>query len=173
MTRDPRQLAAYNLAWSDFGETELPGEKHNPKIVSYFKSVSLDVEDDDTSWCSAFINALFDRVGFERTDSARARSWQTWGEETHEPQAGDIVVLDSSVSPAHGHVGFLVWIGNNHIALLGGNQDDTVSLKTYPMSRVLTIRCKYLDHKYRPPMLSVKDEPQESGIVTFEESKVH
>ena len=44
-------------AMSFYGLKEVPGKEHNPKILEFFEDIGHEwVKDDETSWCSAFIN---------------------------------------------------------------------------------------------------------------------
>ena len=63
----------------------------NPRIVEYLSSTNLgprDRSNDETFWCSAFVNWCVEKSGFEGTDSAAAMSWLTWGQELKNPRRG-------------------------------------------------------------------------------------
>ncbi len=130
---------------------ELPGDADNPRIVEYLRSTNLDApssSQDETSWCSAFVNWCVERAGYEGTDSAWARSWLNWGKDAgSDPPIGAIVVLQRPPDPTSGHVGFLVEKPNlalpveqRVIGLLGGNQSDSVKVSSYPATRLLGYR---------------------------------
>lgn len=144
--RHPCMRTAYQFALAEFGVKQLDGEKDNPRVMEYLDTTFLSpVNNDDIHWCSAFVNWCFEEQREEGTRSPRARSWETWGNEVIDtPQKGDVVVLSRGSNPALGHVGFYDFSGEHLICLLGGNQNDQVSKHSYPTSRIITIRTRYL-----------------------------
>ena len=102
----------------------------------------------ETEWCAAFVNAVLEEVGKEGSATVSAfpltaRSFMTWGKEVKKPQSGDVVVFPRG-EPWQGHVGFYVKTamvdGVENYLILGGNQNNQVSLEYYPASKALTIR---------------------------------
>lgn len=91
-------------------------------------------------WCAYFVNAILEKQGLRGTDSGLARSYLKWGKATDNPKAGDIVVFQRGNSNWQGHVGFYIKETSTHILVLGGNQDNQVSYKYYPKSKVLGYR---------------------------------
>lgn len=73
-----------------------------------------------------------------------ARSFLDYGEKTTTPVQGDIVIFRRGNNGWQGHVGFFVSVkevnGIQMISVLGGNQDDMVTISNYPSSRVLGFR---------------------------------
>ena len=122
------------------GVIEIRGEEHNPRIIEYHQSTSLKATDDETAWCSSFVNWCVDMAGLKGTDSAAARSWLKWGKSIDEPKEGAIVVLKRGNKPWQGHVGFFVGIKDNHILMLGGNQGNEVNISSYSKDRLLDYR---------------------------------
>jgi len=131
------------------GVREIPGEGHNPHIVTYGTAVGLYVTTDEIPWCSNFINWLFMQLDMRRTASARARSWLEWGIPLSHPALGCVVILQrgggdqpgKDVIEAPGHVGLLVdRIEPDRVTLLGGNQGNRVCENTYLEDRVLDYR---------------------------------
>lgn len=135
-----------NFAWmlialAEEGIKEFPGNGDNPRIVEYLKSTNLSAPfnaNDETAWCSAFVNWCVERSGFEGTDSAWARSWLNWGKKINTPQRGCIVVFKRDVSS--GHVAFYIGETATQIKVLGGNQSNAVDITNYPKSRLLGYR---------------------------------
>lgn len=132
----------YAIAQSKIGEEEIPGREANAFIVECLESTTLDRRDamlDETPWCSAFVNWVMQQAGFKRTGSAWARSWLDWGREPEDPEFGKGVIVILSRGENSGHVGFLAdWdTDEGWVKLLGGNQGNSVSYATFPMSRVL------------------------------------
>lgn len=128
------------IALSELGEKEIPGELHNPRIVEYLKSTTLGKpynEKDETPWCSAFVNWCVEKSGFEGTDSAWARGWMNWGVAIAEPQRGCIAVFTRGNA---GHVAFFLELDGENIRVLGGNQQNSVSIAVYKADRLLGYR---------------------------------
>lgn len=78
-----------------------------------------------------------------------ARHWQAecplvpcLGAQTSEPKQGDIVVLwRGSRDAATGHVGFFSGFdAAGNVLILGGNQDNKVSVEAFERNRVLSFR---------------------------------
>lgn len=122
------------------GVEEISGKEHNPKIIEYHQTTSLKATDDETSWCSSFVNWCVEVSGFQGTKSAAARSWLNWGESLNEPREGCIIVFKRGNKPWQGHVGFYIGSQDNHILVLGGNQGNEVNISSYPKSRLLGYR---------------------------------
>jgi uncharacterized protein (TIGR02594 family) len=130
----------FAIAQAEVGEKEFPGNADNPRIVEYLSSTTLKApsrNNDETAWCSAFVNWCLERAGYEGTDSAWAKSWLQWGRPATVPAEGCIVVL---TRPDGGHVGFYVAETEQGIAVLGGNQNDQVCVSSYPKDRLLGMR---------------------------------
>ena len=126
-------------ARSYLGLAEVPGKTHNGKILGWWKLLGAVIRDDETPWCSAFVNWCMDRAGVKGTTSARARSWANWGVECP-PKLGCVVVMSRGSNPMQGHVGFLVSVHGNQVIVLGGNQGDRVCEATFPADRVIAYR---------------------------------
>ncbi len=148
----------FSIANNYIGVKEINGLMHNPLIVAMHKSVAAWVNDDETPWCSAFVNWVCWqlRPHIPMSNSLAARSWLRIGNpiplSAAEP-GFDVVILsrgplpqpDASTLSAPGHVGFYVGMSKTQgmIQVLGGNQNDQVSIADYPASRVLGVRRLY------------------------------
>lgn len=124
---------------------EIRGGKDHPRILEYHQATTLAANDDETSWCSSFVNWCFKQAGFETTGKANARSWLTWGEKLNTPRRGCVVVFwRESPDSWKGHVGFYVGQEGNDLLVLGGNQSDgnteSVNISRYSKSRLLGYR---------------------------------
>jgi uncharacterized protein (TIGR02594 family) len=140
---DSHEIPAwYVVANAELGTREIPGSEHNPRVVEYHSTTGLSADDDETPWCSSFVNWCIEQAGLKGTDSARARSWMDWGRAIDAPTPGCVVVLwRGSPNTRKGHVAFYVGPGSGAtIRLLGGNQGNAVSIKAYPKNRVLGYR---------------------------------
>ena len=103
-----------------------------------------------TEWCAAFVNMILLENNLPMSSTVSdyqltARSFLRWGEEvTENPRKGDVLVFTRGNSEWKGHVGFYVShkVVNGMVVynILGGNQDDSVSIKQYPHFKLLSIR---------------------------------
>jgi uncharacterized protein (TIGR02594 family) len=128
------------IALREVGVKEYAGAADNPRIVEYLSSTTLgpaERSNDETFWCSAFVNWCVEGAGYEGTDSAWARSWLTWGKKLARPRRGCIAVF---TRVGGGHVGFFVGKTSSQIKVLGGNQADAVNIATRPASELLGYR---------------------------------
>jgi uncharacterized protein (TIGR02594 family) len=119
---------------------EIVGPADNPRIVEYHQSTSLKVTDDETPWCSSFLNWIMEQAAQPKTDSAMARSWLNWGKEIEKPKKGCVVIFSRGNNPASGHAGLFVSEENDRLLILGGDQGNQVCISSYPKSRVLGYR---------------------------------
>ncbi|WP_163833794.1 TIGR02594 family protein [Spartinivicinus ruber] len=124
----------------EVGVEEIRGAEHNPRIIEYHQSTTLKASDDETAWCSSFVNWCIEISGITGTKSAAARSWLQWGKALPEPTEGCVVVFKRGSKPWQGHVGFYVGINGSHILVLGGNQCNEVNISSYPKGRLLGFR---------------------------------
>lgn len=129
------------IARGQEGIKERSGSADNPEVVKFLKSCAMldasSQSNDETAWCSAFVNWCVEQAGFEGTESAAARSWMHWGKPIPTPVPGCIVVLSRGADPSKGHVGFFVKEDSRSVFLLGGNQSDSVNVTAHAKSRIL------------------------------------
>jgi uncharacterized protein (TIGR02594 family) len=128
------------VALQELGVREYAGAADNPRIVDYLSSTNLsriERSNDETFWCSAFVNWCVEKAGYEGTDSAWARAWLTWGKELKQPRRGCITVFKRNEG---GHVAFYMGRTSSGIKVLGGNQSDAVNISTYAASNLLGYR---------------------------------
>ena len=105
-----------------------------------------------TEWCAAFVNAVLELDNIPNlhdvgsTAPLMARSFLSWGLpiESENIQRGDIVVFPRGNQGWQGHVGFYIGqtVHDNGLfyLILGGNQDQMVSVEKYTAKRALAIR---------------------------------
>lgn len=133
-----------DIALSQYGVTEIRGSKHNPTIVSYSDEIGYKgIIDDETAWCSIFINWCALKAGLERSGKLNARSWLSVGQEIKEPQTGDVVVFwREKPNSWKGHVAIFINYSEDgkYINCLGGNQSNQVCIKPYKASQLLGFR---------------------------------
>ena len=84
----------YTVARSLLGEKEVSGALDNQKIVELFRILGhVEIKDDETAWCAAFVGACLELSGFTSNRNLAARSYLTLGEALGEPREGCIVVF--------------------------------------------------------------------------------
>jgi uncharacterized protein (TIGR02594 family) len=132
------QLADTVPAWikyarAEIGEKEIPGSKHNPRIMEYIRTCTniqqTDAQkryveregEEGVEWCSAFVNWCLAKAGIQGTDNALASSWQTWGTAIPGPRRGAIVGFNWSGTQKIDHVAFCDEV-DGVLRRLGGNQ---------------------------------------------------
>jgi uncharacterized protein (TIGR02594 family) len=136
-------MRPFDIARSYIGTTEGPGPADNPVIMEMYASVGHDwVEHDSVAWCAAFVGHCLERAGIRSTRKLTARSYLDWGVpvEVTDAQQGDIGVIPRGSSSWQGHVFFIDRIEGQWVWGLGGNQNDAVNVKRYPVSKLLGIR---------------------------------
>lgn len=124
------------IASKEVGQKEIPGAKHNKRIIEYHQRTTLKAKNDETPWCSSFVNWCLSNAGYPITQSAAAKSWAKYGASC-KPQPGCIVVLTRN---GGGHVGFYVRETAAYVYLLGGNQSNQVNIAAYSKDRVIAYR---------------------------------
>lgn len=117
-------------------------EKEHAGVIKEFIKTTIGKDTGLAPWCAAFVNSVLKEQGIEGTGSLAARSFLTRGTPVSDPKKGDVVVLSRGSDPTKGHVGFYVGPGEKegYIKVLGGNQNDAVSIKEFPVERVLGYR---------------------------------
>jgi uncharacterized protein (TIGR02594 family) len=146
-------VTAFKIAQRFMGLKETPGAMSTPLVLAMLKLDSKWIENDETAWCSAFVNFICHILELPRSRSLAARSWLNIGTSIplSDAQVGfDIIVLKRGggnqpgpeIIAAPGHVGFFAGIAKDpsYIMLLAGNQGDMVSIAPFPKSRILGIR---------------------------------
>lgn len=128
-------------AWREAGVREKPGTASNDRILQLFRDVGHQtVASDEVAWCAAFVGACLERAGIKSTRSLLARSYLDWGEPLDKPHIGAIAVLSRGSDPGQGHVGFVIGATAAKLFLLGGNQQDAVTVQSFEASRLLGLR---------------------------------
>jgi uncharacterized protein (TIGR02594 family) len=149
-----------NIARNEIGQREIAGAADNARIVAYHDTTTLSANDDETPWCSSFVNWTLEQAGFKGTDSAAAISWKNWGDNVNggisQAREGDVVVLRNKKT-GQNHVAFFVKGDNGRITLLGGNQSDQVKESTYNLSSYDIVAVR------RPPGTAAGDASATSG----------
>lgn len=137
-------ITVFQLAQRYVGVRELSGAQHHP-LVSWWLSLcgfAMDAPD-EIAWCSAFLNGVAWELRLPRSKSAAARSWLSVGVPVNIADAraeSDVVILSRGTNPAQGHVGFYAGWEGGQVLVLGGNQQNTVSIEAFDATRILGIR---------------------------------
>ena len=140
-----------SMAARFIGTRERPGSAHNPAIVAMLQLDASWVQDDETPWCSAFVNYIAWLLRLPRSNSLAARSWLRVGVGVPPALAEPgfhVVVLKRGtgaqpgpeVLQAPGHVGFFLGYEGEKVILIGGNQGNSVSRGAYSRGNILGIR---------------------------------
>jgi uncharacterized protein (TIGR02594 family) len=134
-------------ALEELGVRDEPGPSYSKRVVEYLKTTGLEKNNDEISWCSAFVNWCFDKEGIKGTNNVTARSWLKWGDKLDVPKQGCVVVLwRENIDSWKGHVGFFMgWEIGGRVKLLAGNQAggvdwDEVCVSNFPKERILGYR---------------------------------
>lgn len=120
------------IAYKELGVKEIPGNKHNPRILEYFQGIGTYwFKTDETPWCAAFVGWCLEQCDVQSSRKATAASYDHFGTSVSgEPQPGDICVFNRSGGT--GHVGFFVRRDDaGRYCILGGNQSDQVKLSWF------------------------------------------
>ncbi len=132
------------LTWArqQIGTREVPGRKHNPKIIAWAnkagRALGIAVNDDETPWCGTFCAAAVLNAGLKPPSIAvRAKSWATWGQALAAPVPGAVLVFER---PGGGHVGFYTGETATHYRVLGGNQSNAVNEMLLAKNRCIAVR---------------------------------
>jgi uncharacterized protein (TIGR02594 family) len=147
-----RDASAPWLDWAlgELGQVERNANNRkasNPRICEYLDAVAAHFGDqgDKTAWCGAFMTWVVTQhnnslpaghtaLPSPPKDPGLAASWSNWGSDSKSsPQAGDVIVVNTSVSSSGLHVGWCFAIDATHVVLLGGNQTNggRVCLSTF------------------------------------------
>jgi uncharacterized protein (TIGR02594 family) len=108
----------------------------------------MNVDPKRTEWCAAFVNAVLEESSIPSNNDHKypltARAFLDWGVGVKTPEPGDLVVFPRGTQGWQGHVGFFIKEatinGIEYYYILGGNQDNKVSIALYRANRALGIR---------------------------------
>jgi uncharacterized protein (TIGR02594 family) len=117
----------------------------------YLKEFMGGVDPVRTDWCAAFVNSVLNETGIPGSESVSshpllARSFLHWGNSVDRDNLtrGDIIVFPRGSQGWQGHVGFYydsyIENGIEYWLIIGGNQDNSVSIKPYPARSAIGIR---------------------------------
>lgn len=138
----PKEPLWLFYARQEIGQKEVAGKNHNQRIVSYWKTskVPAKINDDETPWCAAFVNAMLEMSDVDGTMSGLAVSFARSNNfiKIDKPVLGCIVVYwRKTPKSGLGHVQFATSHNNTHIWGISGNQGDAVTEASFPKSRLI------------------------------------
>lgn len=121
------------------GTKEIPGVKHEPRILSWWKAIKRGgIKTDEVPWCAAFVGAMLEESGVVSSRYESAASYLQWGVRIDSPSLGCIVIFNRN---GGGHVGFVVGKDSGgRLMVLGGNQGNAVTIAPFDMARVAGYR---------------------------------
>jgi uncharacterized protein (TIGR02594 family) len=129
-------------AYAEFGTREIPGAKHNPRIVEYLFSTDLAQKykslPDETDWCAAFVNWCIKKAGIPVNNSAVVNPWRSWGKASNPPSRGAVTTF--LWDDGWAHASFFLGDVGNYVICLGGNQSDAVWISVYHKKYVTSYR---------------------------------
>jgi uncharacterized protein (TIGR02594 family) len=130
------------LAYAEFGTREVPGAKHNPRIVAYLMSTDLAQKypslPDEVDWCASFVNWCIKKAGLPVTNSAVVHPWRSWGKASSPPRRGAVTTF--LWDDGWAHASFYLGDVGNYVICLGGNQSDAVWISVYHKKYVTSYR---------------------------------
>jgi uncharacterized protein (TIGR02594 family) len=133
---DPAWVA---IARKLIGLQEIKGPEHAAEIVQMWKDIKRGgIKTDEVPWCAAFVGSCLERAGIRSSRFESAKSYLDWGVRLDGPVHGCVVVFART---GGGHVGFVVGIDSqSRLLVLGGNQNDEVSIRAFQWSRAVGFR---------------------------------
>ncbi len=131
------------VAFAEFGTREIPGAKHNPRILEYLNSTDLAQKypylPDETDWCAAFVNWCIEKVKIPAMNSALVHPWRSWGKASPlPPKRGAVTTF--LWDDGWAHVSFYLGEIGNYVVCLGGNQSDAAWISVYHKKYVTSYR---------------------------------
>lgn len=129
----PRILVeAYKL----IGIKEIVGKDHNKTILQWAKDLGMEKTyiNDEIPWCGLFIAHVCRVAGLDVVRNPLwARNWNNFGTPQKTAMLGDVLVFSRG---SGGHVGIYVGEDAKAYHVLGGNQNNSVSV-----TRITKVRC--------------------------------
>jgi uncharacterized protein (TIGR02594 family) len=126
------------------GVAEVVGRGSNRTIMNWRDELNQTgvaisgYSDDDIPWCGLFAAYVTHRAGKKVVaEPLWARNWAKFGTGVTEASLGDVLVF---VRNGGGHVGFYVAEDASAYHVLGGNQDNKVSITRVAKARCIAVR---------------------------------
>jgi uncharacterized protein (TIGR02594 family) len=122
------------------GVKEIVGSKHNPVILEWAKSLKLRsiYTNDEIPWCGLFVAYCAHAQGLQVVQRPLwALNWAKYGNRVEVPMLGDVLTFKRN---GGGHVGIYVGEDDKYYHVLGGNQNNSVSVTRIAKSRLYQAR---------------------------------
>ena len=118
------------------GTKEIPGAKHEPKILQWWKAIKRGgIKTDEVPWCAAFVGGCLEAVGIVSSRFESAKSYTAWGRKLMSPLPGCVVVFERN---GGGHVAFLLGQDKSgNLVCIGGNQGNAVTVAPFAKLRAI------------------------------------
>jgi uncharacterized protein (TIGR02594 family) len=130
------------VAINELGIEEYSGIDNNLEVLKYAHDTGIDwITEDETPWCSTFVNWCAMKCKLPQSGKANARSWLNVGIKTSDPLPGDVVVFwRETLDSEKGHVAFFLGFNqdSSRVFVVGGNQANRVSITSYQVDHVLS-----------------------------------
>ena len=116
------------------GMREIVGIRHNSNIIKWLINLGAWWRDDETPWCGTFVaHCLTTTKRAIPTFWMRAKAYASNGTVLSQPAYGCLGVMSRK---GGGHVCFIIGqTSDNRLVVIGGNQNNAVSVASYPRSR--------------------------------------
>jgi uncharacterized protein (TIGR02594 family) len=163
--KSPRILVQ---AVKQLGVKEIVGKAHNPVILGWAKELGLSkvYTNDEIPWCGLFIAYCAKAAGLEVVERPLwALNWNKFGNRVSEPMLGDVLTFKRN---GGGHVGIYVGEDDTHYHVLGGNQNNSVSVSRIAKSRLNQAR--RTAWKVAQPANVRKVKLEAKGVITTNEA---
>jgi uncharacterized protein (TIGR02594 family) len=138
-----REMPWMNVARSLLSEGGPVGTSTPTRAVRLVREIDRMIGPIDMPWCGFFVAQCLRAVHLDHDIPRiyfRARPWRSWGREVS-PQLGAIMCFwHYDPRTPFGHVAFYLGEDEEAYHVLGGNQDEAVSVKRYPKERFVTAR---------------------------------
>ena len=122
------------------GTKEIVGKQHNPTILSWAKALGLEkvYTNDEIPWCGLFVAYCAHAAGLEVVKHPLwALNWNKYGNVAKVAMLGDVLTFTRN---GGGHVGIYVGEDATHYHVLGGNQNNSVSVSRIAKDRLSQAR---------------------------------
>jgi uncharacterized protein (TIGR02594 family) len=122
------------------GVKEIVGKQDNPTILSWAKALGLEkvYTNDEIPWCGLFVAYCAHASGLPVVKHPLwALNWNKYGNVAKVPMLGDVLTFTRN---GGGHVGIYVGEDATHYHVLGGNQNNSVSVSRIAKDRLSQAR---------------------------------
>ena len=129
------------------GTREVLGKNNNPIIMDWARDLDQWYPGDDLAWCGLFMAHCM-KVGSPEEprnfNILGARAWRAFGKEVP-PSYGCIGVFwrEHPTQSYYGHVAFILAEYDDYFVILGGNQNNSVSISKIAKNRLLVCRAPH------------------------------